>query len=148
MSLSPALSTVNSEFFANSVKRHICRIKNPLLGHDLSSSVNNRVISLFRAGFIFMKLHRSAKFRENKTVAKFCKSTVWLRLSVLFIFCLSGSLRLSHLTGFTRMSVRSSKDSEVPRLYDLSTNMLTWDEPTSIIVRIIFNIGLIIGFWL
>ena len=55
-------STVNSEifariiFFANSFKRHFCDVKRSQLGHDLSISVNDSVISLFREGFIFMKL--------------------------------------------------------------------------------------------
>ena len=54
--------TVNLEIFCenfisgNSVKRHICDVKNSRLGHDLHISVNDRVISPFREGFIFMKL--------------------------------------------------------------------------------------------
>ena len=44
--------------FANSVIRHICHIKNSQLGHDLPTSVNNRMISLFRECFIFTKLRR------------------------------------------------------------------------------------------
>ena len=40
---------------ANSVKRHSCDIKNSQLGHDLSTSVNDRVILPFREGFIFAK---------------------------------------------------------------------------------------------
>ena len=42
--------------FANSIKRHICDAKKSRLGHDLPSSVNNRMILLFRVGFIFTKL--------------------------------------------------------------------------------------------
>ena len=41
--------------FANCVKRHICHVKNSRLRHDLPTSVNGRVISSFREGFIFMK---------------------------------------------------------------------------------------------
>ena len=48
--------TVNSEIFANSVKRHICGVKKSLLGHDLPISVNDRVISPFREDFTFTKL--------------------------------------------------------------------------------------------
>ena len=34
--------------FANSIKRHICDVKNSRLGHDLLISVKDRVISPFR----------------------------------------------------------------------------------------------------
>ena len=42
--------------FANSVKRHICDVKNSRLSHDLHISVNDRVISPFREDLIFTKL--------------------------------------------------------------------------------------------
>ena len=42
--------------FPKSVKRHICDVKNSRLGHGIPISVNNRVISPFREGFIFTKL--------------------------------------------------------------------------------------------
>ena len=42
--------------FANSDNRNICHVKNSRLGHDLSTSVNDNVISPFREGFIFAKL--------------------------------------------------------------------------------------------
>ena len=42
--------------FVNSIKRHICDIKNLRLGHDLPISVNDRVIFQFREDFIFRKL--------------------------------------------------------------------------------------------
>ena len=50
------LVTVNSEISPNSIKRHICDAKNLRLGHDLPSSVDERMILLFREGFIFTKL--------------------------------------------------------------------------------------------
>ena len=43
-------------FFANSVKRHICDVKNSRLGYDLPTPVNVRMILPFREGFIFTKL--------------------------------------------------------------------------------------------
>ena len=43
----------------NSLKRHICYIKNLRLEHDLPISVNNKVISAFREGFIFTKLSKT-----------------------------------------------------------------------------------------
>ena len=49
-------TTVNPEIFANSVKIPTCDGKNSRLGHDLPISVNDRVISPFRADFIFTKL--------------------------------------------------------------------------------------------
>ena len=42
--------------FANSAKRHICHVKNSPLWHDLPTSVNDRVFSPFREGFISTKL--------------------------------------------------------------------------------------------
>ena len=53
--------------FANSVKRHICDVKNSQLGLDLSSSVNDRVISPFREGFNFTKL-RIRSFAKIKSL--------------------------------------------------------------------------------
>ena len=49
-------NTVNSEIFANSVKRHICHVKSSRLGPDLPTSVKDRVISPIQEGFTFMKL--------------------------------------------------------------------------------------------
>ena len=43
--------------FANSAKRHICHVENSRIGHDLPTSVNDRVISAFCEGLIFTKLH-------------------------------------------------------------------------------------------
>ena len=51
--------------FTNCVKRHICHVKNPRLGHDLSTPVNDRVIS---QGFFL--------FHETKSVSKFFEFTV------------------------------------------------------------------------
>ena len=48
--------TLNYEIFAKSIKRRICHVKNLRLGHDLPLSVNDRVISPFFNGFIFVKL--------------------------------------------------------------------------------------------
>ena len=56
--------------FANSVKSHICGIKNALLGHDLPISVNDRVISPFWEEFIFTKL-RICEVSQNKPSRKF-----------------------------------------------------------------------------
>ena len=44
---------------------YICDVQNSSLMHNLPISVNDRVILLFRVGFIF------AKFSENKTLAKY-----------------------------------------------------------------------------
>ena len=43
--------------FMNSNKRHIWDVNNLQLGHDLPTSVNDRVILPFCEGFIFTKLH-------------------------------------------------------------------------------------------
>ena len=58
--------------FVNSVKRHICEVKNTQLRHDLPASVNDRVILPFREGYIFTY----AKFHEIKTLAKIFEFTV------------------------------------------------------------------------
>ena len=55
--------------FENGHKIHICDIKKSRLWHDLPISVNDRVISPFRADFI-SRTFAYAKFRENKTLAK------------------------------------------------------------------------------
>ena len=56
--------------FANSVKTHICAVKNSRQGRDLPISVNERVISPIHEGFIFTKLRicevsRNYNPREN-----------------------------------------------------------------------------------
>ena len=58
----------------NSVKRHICDVKNSQLGHDLPISVNDRVISPFANGFIFAY----GKFREYKVPAKISEFTIFI----------------------------------------------------------------------
>ena len=57
----------------NRVKRHICHIKTSQLEHDLTTSVNNRVIVPF-ARVLFSR--ESAKVCDNKTIAKFFGFTV------------------------------------------------------------------------
>ena len=47
-----------------SVKGLFCHAKNSRLGHDLPASVNDRVISPFREGFIFAKLCRCEVSRK------------------------------------------------------------------------------------
>ena len=42
--------------FANSVKSHICYVKNSRLGHDLAIPTKGQVISPFRVDFILSKL--------------------------------------------------------------------------------------------
>ena len=50
----PHKSTVNPEIFAKSIKRHICHVKKSRLGHDLPTSVNDRVINFtILRGFYF-----------------------------------------------------------------------------------------------
>ena len=60
--------------FVESVKRRIYHVTNSRQGHDLPKSVNGRVISPFREGFIF------TKFRKNKTDAKISEFTVDCRM--------------------------------------------------------------------
>ena len=42
--------------FANSDKRHICRVDNSRLTHNFLISVNDRMILPFHEGFIFANL--------------------------------------------------------------------------------------------
>ena len=74
--------------FPNSVKRHICDVKNSRLGHDLAISINNRVISAFGEDFIFSNLY--AKFRENKVLAKIFEFTVLIGSSKLKLLAITG----------------------------------------------------------
>ena len=75
------MNTVNSIFFrencifANSIKSHICHVRNSRLGQELPTSVNDRVISPFREG-LFSRNFASAKVREIKILAKISEFTV------------------------------------------------------------------------
>ena len=62
------LRNVNTEIFANSVKKHVCDAKNSRLGLDLPISVSDRVIAPFCEDFVFTKLR--VCFPENKTLTK------------------------------------------------------------------------------
>ena len=57
--------------FANSVKRHICDVKKSPLWHDLSLSVNDRMISPFREYFIFQETSHMRSFAKIKPLRKF-----------------------------------------------------------------------------
>ena len=64
-----------NSIFANSIKIHICDVRNSRVGHDLPTSVNDSGFAISR-GFIFAKVLFSrnfayAKFRENKPPRKF-----------------------------------------------------------------------------
>ena len=59
------VNTVSKEIFARilfsltvlKLKRHICSVKNSLLGHDSPISVNDRVITPFHEDFIFTEIN-------------------------------------------------------------------------------------------
>ena len=59
------IGTVNSE-----ISRIFASLK-IRLGHDLPTSVNDRVILPFRKGLIFMKLRANKVSRKQKTLRKF-----------------------------------------------------------------------------
>ena len=61
--------------FANSIKRHVCAVRNSRLGHDIPISVNNRVICHF-ARVLISRNFAIVKFWENKTLAKMSEFTV------------------------------------------------------------------------
>ena len=63
--------------FTKSVIRNICHVKNSSLGHDLPTSVNDRVNLPFGKGLIFKKFP-SARFREKRTLTKISQFTVAL----------------------------------------------------------------------
>ena len=75
------LNTVNfgnfreNFIFTNSVKRHICHVKNSRQGHDLHTTVNDRVILPFCKG-TFSRNFAYVKFCENKTLPKISEFTV------------------------------------------------------------------------
>ena len=64
------LNTVNFEnfrknfIFTNTVKRHISHVKNSRQGHDLHTTVNDRVILPFPKGYIFTKLCKCEVMRK------------------------------------------------------------------------------------
>ena len=60
--------------FSQIALKNICDVKKSRLGHDLPLSVNDRMISPLREGFILAKY---AKFRENKTLANISEFTVY-----------------------------------------------------------------------
>ena len=62
MNKNDVFHTVNSEILAKGVKRHICDVQTLRLRHDLTISVNDRVVLPFREGLIFKKLKPSRKF--------------------------------------------------------------------------------------
>ena len=51
------IDTVDSEIFANSIKKHISEVKNSRLRKDLSISINTRVILPFRESFMYETSH-------------------------------------------------------------------------------------------
>ena len=73
--------TVNSEIFANCVKRHIFDFKDSRPEHDLPSSVNDWVISPFCEGLIFAKTSLARSFSKMKPSGKF--TNLKYKLSVL-----------------------------------------------------------------
>ena len=77
--LSSIANTVNLDnlIFANSIKRHICHIKNSQLGHDLPTSVNDSAFSILR-GFYF---------QESLHLQCFTKNLITLTIDALTAFC-------------------------------------------------------------
>ena len=64
--------TVNSEIFVNSVKRHICHVKNLPLWHDLPTSVKEKDFSYFAKKRFFV-ISRGFYFRETPHTQSFAK---------------------------------------------------------------------------
>ena len=87
--------------FANSVKRHICDVRNSQLRQVLPTPVSYRVILPFRKGYIFMNF-TYAKFCENKTLMKISEFTVYL-FFVGLVICFAV---LCVLSGFAIISLR------------------------------------------
>ena len=59
--MSPLICLIMSTVLANKIclnQKYVCDVKISRLLHELRTSVNGRVISLFREGFIFAK-HRN-----------------------------------------------------------------------------------------
>ena len=84
------ICTVNSEISSKSVKRHICHVKNSRQGHDLLTTVNDRVISPFCEGNF-----ASAKFHENKNPHK--------NFQIYSIFSFSERTKKTHATGILQV---------------------------------------------
>ena len=59
--------------FANCIKRHSCDVKNLPLGHDLPSSVNDKMIS---RGFYFQETSHVRSFVKIKPLPKISEFTV------------------------------------------------------------------------
>ena len=57
--------------FANSVKRYSCDIKKSRLGHDLSISLNDRVISPFPDDFFFHETSHMRRFAKINPLRKY-----------------------------------------------------------------------------
>ena len=73
--------------FANSVIRHICHVKNSRLGHDLPTSVNDRVRHLARRNFAsnFAKIKPSRKFLNFSVVLCVKQRGCKLRQETLYL---------------------------------------------------------------
>ena len=69
--------------FSHIALRHIPPVKNSQLGHDLPTSVNDIVITLFREGFIFTKLRIREVLRKLNTRENFWiySNKIWRRRS-------------------------------------------------------------------
>ena len=75
--------------FPNSIKAHICDVRNSQHGHYIRISVNDSVILAFPEGFIITKLRICvyAKFRDNKTLAKISEFKVLVVQSTRTVLC-------------------------------------------------------------
>ena len=76
--------TVNSEIFANSIKRHICDEKSRT-GHDLPIAVSDRVISPIRESLIFTKLRICEVSRKLNSRENFRIYSIKLQISALLL---------------------------------------------------------------
>ena len=57
--------------FANCAKRHICNVSNSRLGHELPTSINDRLISTFREDFIFAKICEVLQNQNPREISEF-----------------------------------------------------------------------------
>ena len=81
-----------SFIFANNVKRHICDVKYSQLGHNLTISINDRVISPLHGGFVFTKLRicevsRKLNPRENFRNSKSMRAVSFFMLLLSSVEC-------------------------------------------------------------